>query len=109
MTDLVSRDFVPFTKKTAPLAGAALDAIAAELGGSWQVVESHHLEKSYAFEDFATALAFTNRVGELAESLNHHPDFELGWGRVKLTIWSHDAKGLTESDFIWAAKADALL
>lgn len=109
MTKLAERAFVPFTKETKPLVGAALEALAAELGGGWEVVEGHHLEKRYAFEDFVEALAFTNRVGALAELLNHHPDIELAWGRVKLRIWSHDAGGLTVSDFIWAAKADELV
>ncbi len=109
MTDLAARDFVPFSKHTPTLAGESLGALAGQLGNDWAVVEGHHLEKRYGFENFRDALAFTNRVGELAESVGHHPDIELGWGRVKLVIWSHDAGGLTESDFIWAAKADALL
>ncbi|MCH7868028.1 MAG: 4a-hydroxytetrahydrobiopterin dehydratase [Myxococcales bacterium] len=109
MTDLASRDFVPFTSKTPTLKGEPLSSLAKQLGNDWAVIEDHHLEKRYGFTNFRDALAFTNRVGELAESMNHHPDVELGWGRVKLTIWSHDAGGLTESDFIWAAKADALL
>ncbi len=109
VTDLASREFVPFTADTPTLAKAQLEALAVQLGNEWMVVESHHLEKSYHFENFRDALAFTNRVGELAERVNHHPDIELGWGRVKLNVWSHDAGGLTEADFVWAAKADALL
>jgi 4a-hydroxytetrahydrobiopterin dehydratase len=72
------------------------------------VIEGHHLEKEYRFHDFREALGFTNRVGELAEEQGHHPDIELAWGRVKLTVWTHKIDGLTESDFIWAAKADQL-
>jgi 4a-hydroxytetrahydrobiopterin dehydratase len=109
VSDLAGRDFVPFSKSTPTLKGEALDVLAKALGGSWQVIDGHHLENQYAFDNFVDALAFTNRVGELAEGLNHHPDIELGWGRVKLTIWSHDAGGLTEGDFVWAAKADALV
>jgi len=70
------------------------------------VVDEHHLEKEYRFKDFRTALDFTNRVGELAESQGHHPDIHLSWGRVRLDIWTHKINGLTESDFIFAAKAD---
>ncbi|HEX5133458.1 MAG TPA: 4a-hydroxytetrahydrobiopterin dehydratase [Candidatus Krumholzibacteria bacterium] len=77
-----------------------------KLGGGWKVVDEHHLEKSYEFADFATALAFTNRVGAIAEAEGHHPDIHLAWGRVGLTIWTHKIDGLTESDFILAAKAD---
>ena len=80
--------------------------MAALLGGGWRVVDEHHLEKAYAFDDFRQALDFTNRVGEIAEAEGHHPDVHLGWGRVKLTIWTHKIDGLTESDFILAAHAD---
>ena len=80
-----------------------------KLGGGWKVVGEHHLEKEYTFKNFRTALDFTDRVGELAEAQGHHPDIYLAWGRVKLTIWTHKIDGLTESDFIFAAKADAAL
>ncbi len=78
------------------------------MGNGWQVVAGHHLEKAYAFKNFRDALSFTDRVGELAESVKHHPDIYLAWGCVKLLIWTHKIDGLTESDFIFAAKADAL-
>ena len=82
---------------------------AGELGGGWQVVAEHQLEKEYKFKDFREALAFTNKVGELAEAQQHHPDIYLTWGKVKLTVWTHKIDGLTESDFVLAAKADKLL
>ena len=63
--------------------------------------------KQYRFPDFRQALAFVNRVGELAEEEGHHPDIELGWGRVKLTLWTHSIGGLSENDFILAAKNGA--
>jgi 4a-hydroxytetrahydrobiopterin dehydratase len=78
------------------------------LGGGWQVVEAHHLEKEFRFKDFRQALGFTNRVGELAEQIGHHPDMHLAWGRVGVTIWTHKIGGLSEADFIFAAKVDAL-
>ena len=68
----------------------------------------HQLEKEYLFTDFREALAFTNRVGELAEAQGHHPDIYLAWGKVKLTLWTHKVNGLTETDFVFAAKADQL-
>jgi 4a-hydroxytetrahydrobiopterin dehydratase len=80
-----------------------------KLGGGWNAVAGHHLEKEYGFADFRQALDFTNRVGEIAESEGHHPDIYLAWGRVRLTIWTHKIDGLTESDFILAAKADEAL
>jgi 4a-hydroxytetrahydrobiopterin dehydratase len=78
------------------------------LGGDWQAVEDHHLHKEYRFKDFRQALAFTNQVGELAEQIGHHPDLFLAWGKVGVTIWTHKIGGLSESDFIFAAKVDAL-
>ncbi len=74
--------------------------------GGWRVVDGHHLEKSYEFPDFRQALDFTNQDGELAEEQNHHPDLFLAWGKVKVSIWTHKIDGLTESDFVFAAKAD---
>src|SRR5205807_4872259 len=90
------------------LQGEELKKFADELGGDWGVVEGHHLEKEFKFKDFRQALAFTNKVGELAEAQGHHPDVYLAWGKVKLTIWTHKVDGLTESDFVFAAKVNRL-
>ena len=90
------------------MSGQELARLAHELGGGWQVVEERQLEKEYRFEDFREALAFTNQIGELAEAQGHHPDIYLAWGKVKLTIWTHKINGLTEGDFVLAAKADRL-
>ena len=89
--------------------GQELVRLARELDGGWQVVEERQLEKEYKFEDFRDALCFTNKIGELAEVQGHHPDIYLAWGKVKLTIWTHKINGLTESDFVLAARADRLL
>jgi len=64
--------------------------------------------RTFKFKDFAEALAFTNKVGSIAESEGHHPDIELGWGRVGITLTTHAIKGLSENDFIVAAKINAL-
>jgi 4a-hydroxytetrahydrobiopterin dehydratase len=72
----------------------------------WNVVNNHHIEREFKFPDFKTALAFTNKVGGIAEEQGHHPDICLAWGRVGVTIWTHKINGLTESDFILAAKID---
>jgi 4a-hydroxytetrahydrobiopterin dehydratase len=79
------------------------------LDSGWTIIQDHHLAKDYHFSDFANALAFTNRVGTLAERVGHHPDIYLAWGKVRLKIWTHKINGLTESDFVLAAKADSLL
>jgi 4a-hydroxytetrahydrobiopterin dehydratase len=89
------------------LRGEALAGLAAELGEAWKVVDEHHLRKTYKFKNFREALQFTNRVGEIAEAEGHHPDIYLAWGKVRLEVWTHKVDGLTENDFIFAAKADA--
>ena len=105
---LAARRCVPCRSDTPPLRGEALARLLAELGGGWRAVDEHHLEKEYRFPEFRSALAFTNRIGELAEAESHHPDIHLAWGRVRLEIWTHRIDGLTESDFVLAAKADVL-
>jgi len=108
MSNLATKQCKPCQGGVPPLAGQELMSLARELDAGWQVVAGHHLEKEYSFKDFREALAFTNRVGELAEAQGHHPDICLAWGKVKLTLWTHKIDGLTESDFIMAAKADEL-
>ena len=104
MDDLASKQCVPCRGGVPPLAGEDLNRYRQQLGGGWEVVEGHHLEKTYRFEDFRRAL----RVGELAEEQGHHPDILLAWGRATVTIWTHKIDGLTESDFVFAAKSDRL-
>lgn len=99
---------VPCQSTTAPVKGVALKRLANKLGRSWKVVKSHHLEREYEFKDFRAALAFTNKVGKLAERVQHHPDIYLAWGKVKLTLWTHKVDGLTEGDFVFAAKVNQL-
>jgi 4a-hydroxytetrahydrobiopterin dehydratase len=105
-SDLAAKSCVPCRGGVPPLKGAELQALAKKLGGRWRVVNEHHLEKDYTFKDFKEALAFTNAVGEIAEREGHHPDIYLAWGKVGLSIWTHKIDGLTESDFVLAAKAD---
>jgi 4a-hydroxytetrahydrobiopterin dehydratase len=104
---LANETCVPCRGGVPPLKGADLAALSHDLGGGWKVVEEHHLEKEYRFANFAEALAFTNRIGEIAEQQGHHPDIYLAWGKVRVTIWTHKIDGLTRSDFVLAAKMDA--
>jgi 4a-hydroxytetrahydrobiopterin dehydratase len=106
--DLASRECVPCRGGVPPLDATEIERFLEDLGGDWIVVRGHHLEKEYRFKNFREALGFVNRVGELAEAVGHHPDIELGWGRVKLTVFTHKIDGLHESDFVFAAKADRL-
>ncbi len=108
-SELAKKHCVPCRGGVPPLAGEEVLRLKEELGGDWSVVDNHHLRKEYRFKDFAEALAYTNKVGAIAEDEGHHPDILLSWGRVELKIWTHKIDGLTESDFILAAKADAAL
>lgn len=103
---LADEKCIPCRGGVPPLKGGDLASVARELGGDWRVVDEHHLEKEFKFADFATALAFTNRIGAVAEAEGHHPDIYLAWGKVRVTIWTHKIDGLTRSDFVLAAKID---
>ena len=108
MSDLATKKCVPCEGGIPALHGEAVARLARELDG-WTVVEEHHLEKEYKFPNFVDALAYVNRLGEVAEREGHHPDIFLTWGKVKVTLWTHSVGGLSETDFIVAAKADAAL
>jgi 4a-hydroxytetrahydrobiopterin dehydratase len=105
---LADRACVPCKGSVPPLKGETLSRYQAELAGNWEVIDEQRLEKSYKFKNFREALDFTVRIGELAESVGHHPDIFLAWGLVKLTVWTHKIHGLSEADFVLAAKADRL-
>ena len=106
MSDLAKKTCIPCKGGVPPLKGIKLDDLLEKLNNDWEIIKEHHLEKEYSFKNFKEALDFTVKVGELAENQGHHPDIFLAWGKVKLTIWTHKIDGLTESDFIFAAKAD---
>jgi len=102
---LADRKCVPCRGGVPPLKGEELQRLSAQLPG-WTVVEDHHIQKSFSFPDFRQALAFVNRAGGVAEDQGHHPDLTLSWGRVDVRIFTHKIDGLTESDFVLAAKID---
>jgi 4a-hydroxytetrahydrobiopterin dehydratase len=107
MADLAAKTCIPCRGGVPPLTGKALQDLAEQVSG-WKVVNEHHITKSFAFPDFKSALAFVNKVGEVAELQGHHPDILLSWGKAEITTWTHKINGLTESDFILAAKFDQL-
>jgi 4a-hydroxytetrahydrobiopterin dehydratase len=108
MSDLAKQKCVPCAGGVPPLKGAALAEFAERLDGDWRVVDEHHLEKEFVFPDFCRALDFTVQIGQLAESEWHHPDLYTAWGKVKVLLWTHKINGLSESDFVFAAKVDRL-
>lgn len=108
MSDLASRQCEPCKGGVPALTSEQIEPLAAQLEEGWEVVRQHHLEKSYPFPNFREALAFVNRVGEMAEEQGHHPDALLSWGRVRIEVWTHKIDGLHEADFIFAAKCDRL-
>ncbi len=107
MTELAGRTCVPCKGGTPPLKGEELDVLRRQLP-EWEVIEEHHLKRGFRFKNFREALGFVNKVGELAEEQGHHPDISFGWGYAKVRVWTHKIDGLTESDFVFAAKVDTL-
>lgn len=107
MNDLAKRDCVPCRGGVPPLKGDEIKKLLAQVRG-WEVVNDHHLSKAYKFTNFREAQVFVDRVGDLAEEQGHHPDICFGWGRAEITIWTHKIDGLTESDFVLAAKIDRM-
>ena len=103
---LAKKKCIPCSGAIPRLKGKELAALVQELGHGWKLVEDRHIEKEYSFPDFLQGLKFTNAIGAVAEKEGHHPDIHLAWGKVKVTIWTHKVNGLTESDFILAAKCD---
>jgi 4a-hydroxytetrahydrobiopterin dehydratase len=108
MSDLASKTCVPCRGDTPPLKGEELDDLRRQVP-EWEVVEEHHLRRRFRFKNFREALDFVNRVGELAEEQGHHPDVSFGWGYAEIMVFTHKIDGLTESDFIFAAKTNTLL
>ncbi len=102
--DLSQKKCVPCTQGTPPLKGAALQTLYKQLPPGWKVEGEHHLERGFTFKNFKEALAFVNKIGAIAEAEGHHPDIFLTWGKVKITLYTHKIGGLSESDFILAAK-----
>jgi 4a-hydroxytetrahydrobiopterin dehydratase len=102
--NLSKKHCVPCKGGIAPLKGEALEQLLGQLQSGWKIIDEHHLEKEYSFKNFQEALHFTNQIGAIAEAEGHHPDILLSYGKVKVQLWTHKIDGLTESDFILAAK-----
>jgi len=105
MSDLAGKQSVPCQGGVPPLDARQQAEFLGQLDG-WNIERGHHLTKTYTFRDFSQGLAFVNRVGAMADQQGHHPDIVLTWGKVRVDIWTHKIDGLTESDFVFAAKTD---
>ncbi len=104
---LSRKECVPCKGGVPPLKGEELEQLKEQVKG-WDVIEEHHISKTYKFPNFVKALAFVNKVGNIAEEQGHHPDIFLTWGKASIKTWTHKIDGLTESDFILAAKIDEI-
>lgn len=104
---LADRSCVPCRGGVPPLTLEEREPLLAQLKG-WSVINGHHLSRDFKFENFVQALSFTNSAGKIAEEEGHHPEITVGWGHARVEIWTHKIDGLTESDFVLAAKYDLL-
>lgn len=117
MTELAQRECVPCRGGVPPLDDAQIAPLLRQLGRGWHVVERDDAKRgkikiltcTYRFENFARAMHAAARIGEMAEHQQHHPDLQVSWGRLGVDVWTHKIGGLTESDFVFAAKCDALV
>jgi len=109
MTELKEKKCVACDGGMLPLKGDTINIFKDKVDDAWQVIEEHHIEREFTFNDFKEALAFTNKIGAIAEEEGHHPDILLTYGKVKVTIYTHKIGGLHENDFIVAAKIDEVL
>ncbi len=105
MPELAKKKCTPCQGDEPPLTAEQIEPLVSQVKG-WNVIENHHIKKGFDFPDFKSALDFVNRIGQIAESENHHPDILLKYGKVEVTSWTHKINGLSENDFILAAKID---
>ena len=103
---LAEQKCIPCSGGVPPLVKESAETLLRELDQGWRLNAADHLERAYLFDDFAQAMAFANKVGDVAEEEGHHPDLYIAWGLCRVEIWTHKIAGLTESDFYLAAKAD---
>lgn len=99
---------IPCSGEVPALTMQGIKPLLSQVNDGWKLVEEHHIEREFSFPNFAEALEFVNSAGAVCEQENHHADFELSWGRVKVSIFTHKINGLVEADFILAAKIDKI-
>jgi 4a-hydroxytetrahydrobiopterin dehydratase len=104
-SELAQKRCVPCEGGTPPLTGVQVEPLLRQLDG-WEVVEGKKLTKSFRFGNFVEAVDFVNKITPVAEAEGHHPDLVVRWGEVRVELWTHAVGGLSENDFIMAAKID---
>jgi 4a-hydroxytetrahydrobiopterin dehydratase len=105
---LLNKRCIPCQGGQPPLQKTEVKNYLQEIGNQWQINDHGHLFKPYKFKDFMSAMTFANKIADLAEKEGHHPDLTITWGSCAVEIWTHKINGLTENDFILAAKIEAL-
>jgi 4a-hydroxytetrahydrobiopterin dehydratase len=105
---LASRTCVPCRGGASTLPEEKVETLLRELKGEWRVLEGKRLEREFRFKNFRRAMSFAQAIGAIAEEQEHHPDLCLGWGYVRVSLFTHAIGGLHENDFIMAAKIDLL-
>ena len=107
MDNLSAMDCVPCEWGVPPLSEEEANAFLVQIDEDWELVENHHITRTWTFPDFASALEFANALGAICEEQSHHADFNLGWGKLVTVIFTHKIDALSESDFVLASKFDA--
>jgi 4a-hydroxytetrahydrobiopterin dehydratase len=103
---LADQRCVPCRGGVPPMDETRANELLRELEDGWRLNAAGHLEREYRLQNFTEAMALANKLADVAEQESHHPDLHIAWGKCKVEIWTHKIKGLTESDFYFAAKAD---
>jgi 4a-hydroxytetrahydrobiopterin dehydratase len=114
LTGIVAKRRISLTKprvrpsaKARAFNGRKVKSMMAQVPG-WSVVKRNRIARKFEFSDFRSALKFVVEIGKIAEAQGHHPDIQLGWGKVQATTWTHDVQGLSKSDFLLAARINAI-
>lgn len=106
--NLINQKCIPCEVGGSPLAAEAVQRYLSELKTGWAGLENKKIQREFKFKNFKEAMVFVNRVAELAEAEGHHPDMHIFYNAVRIELWTHAVNGLSENDFILAAKIDAL-
>lgn len=106
--DLATKKCVPCEAGTIPFGPLELRKLMAKIRPEWRLLADHELHREFPFPDFKSAVAFANRIAELADAEGHHPVLTISWGLLVVELWTHAIDGLSENDFILAAKIDTL-